>query len=59
MLAAVGCKEFKTVKDAVDKIVKVVEIVKPDPDLVSKYDIAYSKFKKIYPTVKELYDELI
>lgn len=59
MLAAVGCGEFNTVKDAVDKIVKVVEVVKPDPEIVSNYDIAYEKFKKIYPTVKNLYDELI
>lgn len=59
MLAAVGCKEFDTVKDAANKIVKVVEVIKPDPKLVSSYNTAYEKFRKIYPTVKDLYNELI
>ncbi|MPM66823.1 Xylulose kinase [bioreactor metagenome] len=59
ILAAVGCKEFESVKDATDKIVKVVNTVKPDPELVSLYDNAYKKFKGIYPTVKNLYKELL
>ena len=59
MLAAVGCGEFDTVKDAADKIVKVVETIKPDPHIVSKYNTKYEKFRKIYPTVKDLYTELI
>ncbi len=59
MLAAVGCNEFESVKDATDKIVKVVNTVKPDPELVSLYDSAYKKFKEIYPTVKNLYKELL
>ena len=59
MLAAVGCNEFESVKDATDKIVKVVNTVKPDSELVSLYDSAYKKFKEIYPTVKNLYKELL
>ncbi|MGL6106001.1 xylulokinase [Romboutsia sp.] len=59
MLAAVGCKEFNNVEEASNKIVKVVETIKPEDELVSNYDIAYKKFKKIYPTVKELYSELM
>lgn len=59
MLAAVGCNEFKSVKDATDKIVKVVNAVKPDPKLVSLYDSAYKKFREIYPAVKNLYKELL
>lgn len=59
MLAAVGCKEFESVKDATNKIVKVVNTVKPNPELVSLYDGAYNKFKQIYPTVKDLYKELL
>lgn len=59
MLAAVGCNEFESVKDATNKIVKVVNTVKPNPELVSLYDDAYNKFKQIYPTVKDLYKELL
>ncbi len=59
MLAAVGCNEFDSVKDAADKIIKVVKVVKPDPELVLNYDSAYKKFVKIYPRLKDLYTELI
>ncbi|MGM9532457.1 xylulokinase [Intestinibacter sp.] len=59
MLAAVGCGEFEDVKEASDKIVKVVKTVGPDPKLVEKYDIAYEKFKNIYPTLKDLYTKLM
>lgn len=59
ILAAVGCKEFNNVKEATDKIVKISETVKPNPELVSYYDAKYKKFIKIYPTVKDLYTELI
>ena len=55
MLAAVGCGEFPDVVSAADKIVKVVDTVVPDPELVRKYDERYAKFVKLYPQVKELY----
>lgn len=59
ILAAVGCKEFASVEEAANKIVKVIETIDPDPVLVEKYEIAYRKFAKIYPTVKKLYTELM
>lgn len=59
ILAAVGCKEFTSVEEAANKIVKVIETIDPDPVLVEKYEIAYRKFAKIYPTVKNLYPELM
>lgn len=59
ILAAVGCKEFKNVEDATKKIIKIKETIYPDPITVEKYNIAYSKFKKIYPSIKNLYTELI
>lgn len=55
MLAAVGCGAYKDVKSIAEKIVKVVETIEPDPELVAKYEEKYQKFRKIYPTVKELY----
>lgn len=55
MLAAVGCGEYKTVEEIAKKIVKVVETIEPEPELVKKYEEKYQKFRKIYPTVKELF----
>lgn len=55
ILAAVGCGEFKSVEEAAEKIVKVKGVIKPQADLVEKYEEKYQKFKKIYPTVKELF----
>ncbi len=38
-----------------EKLVKVVDTVEPEEELVVKYEEKYQKFKKIYPAVKELY----
>lgn len=55
MLAAVGCGEYPDVETIAEKFVKVVDTVEPDPKLVAKYEERYQKFRKIYPTVKELF----
>lgn len=55
MLAAVGCGEYPDVETIAGKVVKVVDTVEPQPDLVAKYEERYQKFKKIYPAVKELF----
>ena len=59
ILAAVACNEFESIEDAVNKLVKVTETIEPEKELVEKYEDRYNKFKKIYPTVKNLYDQLI
>jgi len=55
MLAAVGCGEYPDVETIARKVVKVVDTVEPEPELVAKYEEKYQKFKRIYPTVKELF----
>lgn len=55
MLAAVGCGEYPDVETIAEKIVKVVDTIEPDPELVEKYEQRYQEFKRIYPTVKSLY----
>ncbi|MCR5544693.1 MAG: xylulokinase [Eubacterium sp.] len=57
ILAAVGCGDFKDVKEAAEKLVKVKEVIHPEPELVAKYEEKYNTFKKLYPTVKGLYSE--
>ena len=59
LLAAVACGEFKSIEEAVSTVVKVKETIKPDAELVSKYEDRYEKFRKIYPTVKELFSTLV
>jgi len=58
ILAAVGCGEFASVEEAAEKLVKVVDTVEPDEELVAKYEERYQKFKEIYPTLKGLFQEL-
>ncbi len=55
MLAAVASGEYASVKEAADAIVKVVDTVEPDKELVKKYDERYAHFVKLYPAVKGLY----
>lgn len=56
MLAAVANKEYASVEEAAEKIVKVVDTIEPSSELVLKYEEKYNKFKQIYPTVKGLFD---
>ena len=58
ILAAVGCGEYTSVEEAAEKLVKIVETVEPEKELVDKYEERYQKFRKIYPAVKELFREL-
>ena len=54
ILAAVGCGEYASVEEASAALVKVIDTVEPDPELVAKYEERYQEFRRIYPTVKEL-----
>ncbi len=55
MLAAVGCGAYPDVETIAEKMVKVVDTVEPDPELVAKYEERYQHFKKLYPTMKDLF----
>ena len=52
ILAAVGCGTFESVERACEKLVKVIDTVEPDPELVQKYEEKYQKFKQLYPIMK-------
>jgi xylulokinase len=56
MLAAVACGEYSSVEDAASKIVKIVDTIEPENELVEKYNERYAKFKEIYPACKQLFD---
>ena len=58
MLAIVACGGYESVKACAEKLTSVADVVKPEPQLVAKYESRYQQFKKIYPACKELFAEL-
>ena len=58
MLAAVANGEFASVEDAADKIVKIIDTVEPDAELVDKSEARYQQYKEIYPACKELFRKI-
>ncbi len=55
MLAAVACGEYADVEEIAAKVVKVVETVEPDAELVAKYEERYREFREIYPACRPLF----
>ena len=58
ILAAVGCGAFANVEEAGDKLIRVVDVTEPDAELVAKYEQKYQVFKKLYPALKEVFDDV-
>ena len=58
MLAMVGCGVYETVASCASRLVRVSETVLPDPEIAARYEERYQKYKKIYPTMKNLFKEL-
>ena len=59
ILAAVGCGEYDNVEAATKAIIKIKEKIKPEKELVLKYEERYQKFKKIYPALKGIFKEIL
>jgi xylulokinase len=55
MLAAVACGEYPSVEAAAKHIVKVVDVVRPQPELVAKYEKKYQQFRLLYPALKDVF----
>ena len=58
MLAMVGCGAYGSVEEAASALVRTTETVLPERVLTERYESAYRKYRRIYPTVKNLYREL-
>lgn len=58
MLAMVGCGTYSSVQEASDKLVSIASTVYPDTEIAARYEEKYQKFKKIYPTLKPLFQTL-
>ncbi len=55
ILAAVAAGEYSSVEEAAKTIVKMEGTIHPDPDIAKRYEEKYSKYKKLYPLLKEWY----
>ena len=58
MLSMVACGEYSSVKACCEKLCAVANTVKPEAELVAKYEARYQQFKKIYPACKQLFMSL-
>ena len=58
MLAMVAAGEYASVKEVCDKFVAVASTVKPEAELVAKYEKRYQQFRQIYPACRELFQVL-
>lgn len=59
ILAAAACKEYRDVEEAAEKLVRVIDTVEPEKELVEKYEKRYKKFREIYPACKPLFKKLL
>ncbi|MGN1123152.1 MAG: xylulokinase [Eubacterium sp.] len=59
ILAMVACGQYDSVKSAVNDLVEISSTVNPDKDLTRLYNERYNQFKKMYPSVKNLFKEII
>lgn len=58
ILAAVCCGAYETVEEAAKRIVRVVDTVEPERELVEKYEGQYEKFAVIYPALREVFGRI-
>jgi len=58
MLAMVACGEYESVHEVCTKFVSTSGSIKPDPEIATRYEKKYAKFKEIYPTCRELFGKL-
>ena len=59
ILAGVGCGAFASVEEAGDKLIHVVDVTEPEKELVEKYEKKYQVFKKLYPALQPVFDDVV
>ena len=53
ILAAYGAGVYPTIADAVDNMVEIEKVIKPNPEAHEKYKALFAQYKKIYPEFKD------
>ena len=59
ILAMVANGEYSSVKEAVDKIVTVSSVIKPDEKITKRYEARYKEFRGLYPALKGSFATMI
>jgi xylulokinase len=59
ILAAVGCGKYASVEEATSKLIKVIETTDQEQEIVDRYNQKYEVFKKLYPTLKDIYELMV
>lgn len=59
VLAMVGCGMFNSVDEACNALVEISDTVYPDNELTQAYEYKYQNFKKLYPSLKTVFADLI
>ncbi|NSW76859.1 MAG: xylulokinase [Candidatus Atribacteria bacterium] len=55
LLAGVGNRAFRSVEEACQRAVKVVERIDPDPEWVKLYENIYGVYRDLYPALRGFY----
>lgn len=58
ILATVGCGKYENVEEATGKLIQVIETIKPEEDIVEKYDERYEVYHELYPTLKPIFNKI-
>ncbi len=58
MLAMVCCGEYGSVDSCAESLLSINETIEPDPEIASRYESQYQKYRKIYPALKGVFPEL-
>ena len=58
MLAAVACGEYESIERCVEQLIQIVEVIRPDEEIVERYNEQYEKYRKLYPALKPVFQEL-
>lgn len=58
ILAAVGCGEYNTVAEATEAMIRVKDVLEPEPALVEQYEQKYRVFTKLYPALQPVFDDI-
>ena len=58
MLAMVGCGAFESVQACASALTTVQKTVQPEPEIAARYEMRYQQFRKIYPAMRELFQEI-
>lgn len=56
ILAMVGSGRYSSVNEAIEAMVKITDTVYPKMEIAEKYNLCYNKFVKIYPALKDIYN---